>query len=274
MTTNRRSAPCRVGCCATSAGGTATVLGQRRRARLIRAPLAGVLAGLLGVGGGCDVLWQPYIQQFQLPDDGAATLPATCAQASGGDPQRTGMVTLYIGSDPSKPWTAFCEPTGNQLVEYLVLPSADNNFSQYTAGGAAMGTDVRTTYSALRIDPVTLRISCGDQRRATSVGMISHPNSPSPITVTSMPYGVAMGCNRTANGVARIDLRGTPFAVAPSAFLSEGINSLGSASYSSNDQAVNLTGGGYCGWQDPKPGTSNPLNAAPSVELQLVYGPR
>lgn len=289
MTTDRRPAPCHLGrCCVASAGGAAPVPSQRRRVGLSLAPLIGALAGLLGVGAGCDVLWRPYIQQFQLADggdgggedgmspqqkDGAApTLPATCAQA-GGEKQQTGMVTLYIDNDPSKPWVAYCELVGGQLVSYLVLPSAVNNFSQYTAGGAAMGTDVRTTYSALRIDPLTLRVSCGDQRRATSMGMLSHPNSPSPITVTSMPYGVAMGCNRMANGVARIDLRGTQFAVAPGVFLNDGINPLGSATYSNKDQVVDLAGGGFCGWQNPKPGTTNPLNAAPGIELQLVYSP-
>lgn len=289
MTKDRCSAPCHLGCCGVpSVGGAATVLGQGRRARLSLASLAGALAGLLGAGAGCEVLWQPYIQQFQLPDgaatgedgmspektdSGAPNLPATCAQLGGGDKPPTGMITLYISNDPSKPWSAFCELVGGQLATYLALPSAVDNFSQYTAGGSATGTDVRTTYSALRIDPVTLRVTCGDQRRATSVGRLSHPNTPSPITVTSMPYGVAMGCNRMANGVGRIDLRGTQFAVVPSAFLSGGINPVGAANYSNNDQVVDLTGGGFCGWQDPKPGTSNPLNAPPNVELQLVYSP-
>lgn len=291
MTTNRRSAPCHVGSCcrcATSVGGAATAICQRRRAERILAPLAGALAGLLGAGAGCDVLWRPYIQQMLLPDggdrgdssmspgqtdDGAPTLPATCAQASDGGTQRTGMVTLYLNNDPSKPWTALCELAGNQFVEYLVLPNSANNFSQYTAGGAAIGMDVRTTYSALRVDPVTLKVSCGNQRHATSVGMLGHPNSPNPISVTSMPYGVAMGCNRSANGIGKIDLSGTPFAVAQSAFVSDGIDSLGGASYSNGNRVVNLTGGGYCGWQDPKPGVNNPLNADPSVELQLVYSP-
>ena len=206
-------------------------------------------------------------------DDAATTLPATCAQASGGGTQRTGMATLYIDNDPRKSWIALCEFTGNELLEYLVLPSAANNYSQYTAGGAATGTDVRTTYSAVRIDPLTLKISCSNQLHATSVGRLDHPNTPNPITVTAMPYGVAMGCNRATNGVAQIDLSGTPFAVAPSAFLSQGANPLGNASYSNSNRMVSLTGGGFCGWQSPKPGINNPVNTTPNIELQLEYSP-
>lgn len=276
MTTNRRSAPYHVGRGrrATVVGASATAPGPRRRPRRLRAPLAGALAALLGTGAGCDVLWRPYIQQL-LPDGGAGddALPATCEQASGGGPQRPGTVTLYLGSDSRKPWTARCELVGDQLVEYLALPSSANNFSQYTAGGAAIGTDVRTTYGAVRIDPVTLKVSCSDQRHATSVGTLSHPNSPDPIVVTSMPYGVAMGCNRSANGVARIDLSGTPFEVAQNGFLSDGISALGTANYSSGNRMVDLTGGGYCGWQDPRPGVTNPINATPKIELQLLYSP-
>lgn len=288
MPTNRRSAPCFAvdSFCrwATLDGGTAPGIRQRQRAKRFLGPIAGALAGLLGVGAGCDVLWRPYIQQIPAdggdltaspgqPEDAGQTLPATCAQASGDGIQRTGMITLYINNDPRKPWTALCELTGNQLLEYLVLPNSANNFSQYTAGGAAIGTDVRTTYSAIRVDPQTLKVSCGDQRHATSVGQLDHPNSPNPIPVTSMPYGVAMGCNRAANGVAQIDLGGTQFAVAPSAFLSQGVSSVGNASYSNSNRMVNLSGGGFCGWQNPKPGLNNPVNTAPSVELQLEYNP-
>ena len=69
MTTDRRPAPCHLGrCCVASAGGAAPVPSQRRRVGPSLAPLIGVLAGLLGAG--CDVLWRPYIQQFQLADGG------------------------------------------------------------------------------------------------------------------------------------------------------------------------------------------------------------
>lgn len=288
MTMDRHCTPCHIGrsrswVCASAA--MATALGRRRAARLA-APIAGALAGLLGMSAGCDLLWHPYIQQLPLPVDAGMSdasagpadgaeplLPATCAQASRGGTQPKAMVTLYINNDPSKPWPALCELVGNQLLEYLALPNAAGNFSQYSAGGAAIGQDVRTTYSAVRIDPVSLKVRCGDQRRATSAGKLSHPNSPSPIPVMSMPYGVAMGCNRSANGVAEIDLGGTPFAVAQGAFLIEGMEPIGTTDYSNGDRVVKLTGGGYCGWQDPMPGLNNPFNAASGVELQLVYNP-
>lgn len=288
MPRNRRPVPCSdVVCCsggASSGDETASARRPRRCAKWFPLPIVGALTWLIAAGAGCDVLWRPYIQE--LPgtdgdgggspgpaDDAATPLPATCAQASGGGTQRTGMTTLYIDNDPRKPWTALCELTGNQLLEYLVLPSAANNYSQYTAGGAATGTDVRTTYSAVLIDPLTLKVSCGNQQHATSVGRLDHPNTPNPIPVTSMPYGVAMGCNRAANGLAQIDLSGTPFVVTPSAFLSQGANPLGDANYSNGNRMVSLTGGGFCGWQSPKPGINNPVNATLNIELQLGYLP-
>lgn len=292
MPTRRRSVPCLVVgylCRGATLGGAAAPASDqspRQRAKGFLGPIAGVLAALLGAGAGCDVLWHPYIQPFagsdgggdlsMSPDptvDAAMTLPATCAQASVDGTQRTGAVTLYIGNDPRKPWTAFCELVNNQPFEYLMLPNSGNNFSQYTAGGAAVGMDVRTTYSALRIDPLTLKVSCSDQRHATSVGKLDHPNSPNPISVTSMPYGVAMGCNRAANGVAQIDLNGTQFAVAQSEFLNQGATPLGNVNYGNSNRTVSLTGGGFCGWQSPKPGLNNPVNMTSGIELQLEYNP-
>ena len=61
-------------------------------------------------------------------------------------------------------------------------------------------------------------------------------------------------------GLANVDLRGTAFAVAPEQFVPEGETPEGEATYSDDNQVVDLTGGGHCGWMHPI-----------GYELQLVY---
>lgn len=68
--------------------------------------------------------------------------------------------------------------------EYLDLAATgeNQNFSQYTAGGASPGTN---------IDPTTLTVDVGDLTFATSTGKLQHSSvtrGPSSPYVTSMPY--------------------------------------------------------------------------------------
>jgi len=62
------------------------------------------------------------------------------------------------------------------------------------------------------------------------------------------PYGTCFDCSAPNSDRARsrIDLRGTPFAVA-SRFVNAGYAAKGSWNYHHDDQCVDLTGGGYCG---------------------------
>jgi hypothetical protein len=154
-------------------------------------------------------------------------------------------------------------------AEYLPLQnvSSSANFSQYTAGGAVSGTNVRSSYTKIRIDPATLLVDISDQTFATSSGQLLHGSE----TVTSMPFGVAMSCDASPSGVANIDLTGTPFAVAADEFLVGGSGSSGSAVYSTDQRVVNLTGGGYCGWICASPATFNPFNDTGDFQLSLVY---
>jgi hypothetical protein len=163
---------------------------------------------------------------------------------------------------------------GDLFRLYLTLPhsGAGSNFAQYTAGGASHGTTVVTTYSAIRIDPIPVRVrpltflaNIADQTFATSTGLVCHsttaPCAPSH-QVTSMPYGVAADCAGPggATGRANIDLRGTPFSVV-NTFSIQGFEPGGTTAFSSS-QVVNLTGGGFCGWNAPAP-ISNPFNTSP-----------
>lgn len=196
--------------------------------------------------------------------------PRTCADVAAKItlPDNT-SVTLYYNGDPAKPWTAFCH--GGH--EYLTLPAGPTaNYGQYLAGGKANGSDVKTTYSRIRLDPTTLLVDICDQSFAASQGALDHPNGSNPIHVTSMPFGVAMEC-RGANShdsPAHIDLTGTPFVVTDP-FEIGGVGQAGTTS-TVPSQTVSLTGGGNCGWNAPAPAPFNPFNTFSGGQiLNLSY---
>jgi len=200
--------------------------------------------------------------------------PTTCADIAAHMPvPEDSSVTLYASGSSAKPWTALCH--GGH--EYLTLPTGSgSNYGQYTAGGKSPGTDVRTSYARVRVDPATLKIDICDQTFASSTGMLMHDpafNGPDP--VTSMPLGVAMDCagNGSATGVGNIDLTGVPFVV--STTWSRGGNSAGgSAVATGSGRVVAITGGGNCGWDAPSGSPGNPFNAfSGSLLIGLTYLP-
>ncbi|GAA2683568.1 MULTISPECIES: GON domain-containing protein [Actinosynnema] len=158
-----------------------------------------------------------------------------------------------------------CHDMAGTPREYLNLPDTGGatNFSQYTAGGASPGTSTRTTFSKLRVDPATLTVDIGDLTFATSTGSLTHGVD----RVTSMPYATAMSCDGTASGVASVDLRGTAFAV-DDTFAPAGAGASGAVAVAHGGQLVDITGGGYCGWNVPAPGFYNPYN--PQVGMSAL----
>jgi hypothetical protein len=198
--------------------------------------------------------------------------PASCLDIRTGNPNAgNGNYTLYIGHDPAKGWTAYCYAMATSPAEYLTLHNvtAYANYSQYTVGGAVSGTNVKTKYTKVRIDPATLLVDIGDQTFSTSTGSLIHGGE----SVTSMPFGVAMSCDDTASGVGNIDLTGTPFAVAVDEFTVGGADSSGSAVYSAGNRVVTLSGGGYCGWICSSADAFNPFNDFGAFQLALTYSP-
>ncbi|MFL5354709.1 GON domain-containing protein [Archangium sp.] len=188
---------------------------------------------------------------------------ATCQELKSVNPQAVdGEYVLYLNGNPAQPWTAWCHDMAGTPTEYLtLLETGTSNFSQYTAGWASPGTDVRTTYFKLRIDPATLRVNTTDQTFSSSSGVLKHSGYGE---VRSMPYASAASCNWAPSGVANLDLRGTSFSVAANQFSVEGWNAVGETHYSADARVVDLTGGGYCG--------SNSLPSGGS-QLTLVYSP-
>jgi hypothetical protein len=199
-----------------------------------------------------------------VPDTVPADLPATCIDIRRLMPAATdGTFMLYAGHVSSRPWQAYCYDLAGAPAEYLAVANsgATQNFSQYTAGG--IGTSVRTVYRRVRIDPMSFRVSTGDQRFAETTGMLDG--------ISSMPYAMAGDCNAAQTGLANIDLRGTPFAVAPDTFVSGGYTAAGNAMYSNNDQVIVLVGGGYCGWMGPRPVATDQATALRGASLPLIY---
>jgi GON domain len=167
--------------------------------------------------------------------------------------------------------SVYCGGMSTTPRSYIDLSKTGTNvnFSQYTAGGASPGTNVRTSFTKVGIDPATLQADIGDLAFASSTGSLKHSGG---TTVTSMAYGVAMACIAPGNaaGVANINLTGTAFKVT-STFATGGSSSAGTATVSRNHQVVNLTGGGFCGWMMSAPALFNPFNPSPGMyHLQLA----
>ena len=192
-------------------------------------------------------------------------LPDSCAEIHAIRPS-AGDGDYLLGVN-SRLVPVHCHDMAGTPREYVSLGNA--NFSQYTAGGAAMGQNVVTTFTKVRINPADLRVDLNDLTFATSTGALLHGFT----RVNAMPYGVAMSCDGTASGLARIDLTGTAFVLADT-FTLGGFEPQGGATVSADKRVAHLIGGGYCGWITPAPFIYNPMNPAkPDYRLELACGP-
>ncbi|WP_158501603.1 GON domain-containing protein [Vitiosangium sp. GDMCC 1.1324] len=206
----------------------------------------------------------------QLQLEYRRSTPASCQELKTAHPSATdGAYVLYVNGDESKPWTAWCHDMAGTPAEYLSLSSTGPslNFSQYTAGyNNGGGTNVRTLFTKVRVDPSTLRVSTGDRTFSSSSGLLWHGDA-----VTSMAYAAAMNCDFGNPGLGNVDLRGTPFSVAPGEFVAVGYYASGGATYSANNQVVDLWNRGECGWMSVQ-GADHPFNGR-GAQLQLQYAP-
>jgi len=215
-----------------------------------------------------DAAWATML----CPDSGAKSLARTCAEVKAKDPGAVdGEYTLHVAKDANKPWTAYCHDMAGTPKEYLPLVNVQDgrNFSQYTASNPRH-QDVVTRFTRVRIDPTSLIVDIDDLTFSSSTGMVLHGGP-----VTSMPYAVAEGCAGpgVVDGVGNIDLVGTPFKVVDP-FCTKGANAAGKAVFSSNDQVVDLTGGGNCGWTGPTKGNDcvfDPQFKNSGFVLDLAY---
>lgn len=210
---------------------------------------------------------------MNTPGGFACYAPTSCADIkSHRSSAADGDYTLYLGGDVTRPWKAYCAGMANAPAEYLSLTGT--NFGQYTAGGRSPGTDVRTTYTKIRFDPVTLKVDISDRTFATSTGSLKDQNT---TPVTSMPYASGMDCAgaNSMTGVAQMDLSGTAFEISnTNIFINGGVNSSGLVQIG-DKQHESLIGGGNCGWTGPKnipgPPFNNNVTSATGSLLLLDY---
>jgi len=206
----------------------------------------------------------------------ASALPESCQDIRDADSTASdGVYTIYPNGN-TQVFDVYCNDMAGTPSEYLELQNNGGpyNYAQYTAGGASPGTDVKTSYQKIRLDPATLMVDIGDQTFANTTGFLYHSSvtRPDPHPVYSVSYGVAFDCKSMGSqtGVGNIDLSGTPFAVI-NTFINWGWGKAGNAIFSQDDQIVNLNGGGYCGGIMPAPGMFYPFNTQGGFRLNLNY---
>ena len=207
-----------------------------------------------------------------LPRDVTPSTYSSCAAiraANGSAGNGNYELSLY-----GRPVNVYCNDMAGTPKDYLPLVNIgpDQNFAHYYT--TSRGKTVTTNYTKLRFDPSTFMVDINDRTFSTSSGSLTHPPSR---LVTSMPYATAMDCQAGGSeaGKGNIDLRGTPFKVT-SNFSTHGWYPAGSATFSSGDQVVALTGGGNCGYEAPDglyPMEPQEVSTAQWV-LQLALDPK
>ncbi len=201
----------------------------------------------------------------------------SCQEIHGAIP--TASDGKYLVSNAGNVVQVYCSDMDSDPKEYLSLEADTGlgNYSQYTAGGESPGTNVRTNYWRVRLLLDTMQVDISDQRFAYSSGNLTHGST----SVTSMPFAVAMDCLDfdSSAGTANIDLRDTPIAV-DDTFTQCGYNPGGAVLFSAENQVVEITGGGYCGWTQPAASTclDIPFNdtggSSPILDLELLHSDR
>jgi hypothetical protein len=177
----------------------------------------------------------------------------TCADigALAGD----GEYQFALGGDPAKLYRAYCTGVGTANPKmYLTLGNtgATRNFTKYDATQFG-GTIILTQFTRVRFDPKTMLVTPDDYTFTTSTGSGSGGPFGPGVTLTHYPYGQAGDCwGGAPQGAANVDLRGLPFAIAAgNTWTVAGAGPAGGSVQSVNNQVVDMTGGGSCGWISP-----------------------
>ncbi|KAK9830486.1 hypothetical protein WJX72_011987 [[Myrmecia] bisecta] len=166
--------------------------------------------------------------------------------------------TLICPSGDQHQITVFC----NNGVAYLnLVTNPTTNFALYGKSPNTNGGTPTTQYNRVRFNPANLTIITTDHTFATNNG-VQYCFGPTNCNVW-VDYGVAADCagGGSRSGRANINLVGSGLAVAPnpSQFMVSGNSAGGTPTFSSNNQVVDLQGGGSCG------------GIAPPGFIQLVY---
>ena len=208
--------------------------------------------------------------------DSAVPRPATCAEVPA---SANSDVTLYVAHNPAQPWAARCGASGET---YLPLPAGTaNNFSTYPAHNCAKvptggGGAVQTTWTRVRIDPVTLVVTTNDYAGATSTGSTHEVSGNGAVdyTYTKVPFATGRTCenDNPATTVAKVDLTGTKFRIAPNQFLVEGFWGTGTPATAGAVTTLALTGF-PAGMHSCRPAGKDYFQRDGGACLQLQYVP-
>jgi hypothetical protein len=208
------------------------------------------------------------------PDTGAPS-PASCTDLNLG--QGTSTQTLYLGHDPTKPWTATCVKAGAVTKTYLTLPTG--NASSYPVGGCASATGgstgVVSTYSRVLFDPATLTVDTSDSSGATSTGHTHETSGNGTVnnTYDVMLFASARSCVQAGTPAqATVNLTGTHFVVDPAqAFPVQGSSASGSGQTAG--AATTLSVNGFPAGISPCGSASDYYTNVGGACLKLAYAP-
>jgi serine/threonine-protein kinase len=196
----------------------------------------------------------------------AGELPHSCAEARELGVSSDGPVRIDPdGSGARQPFEVYCASmTGaDPPREYLTLAHGDAsgepdaNATRYVwRGGPCTCPDLVRRFSRVRIDPTDLTVDPQDGTFASydrplscEIANRSHCGEQ-----LSLAWGGAGSCRGSGDtsGRATIDLRGTPFSLAPGvAFEPSGFAAAGTATVAKDRKTALMTGGGLCGAMAP-----------------------
>ena len=197
------------------------------------------------------------------PQASAATGPYTsCAQVAADNPGAAdGAYDIIAGNTTV---SEYCSGlSGSDPRGYLTLVNTGSaNYSQWVDPRFA----TKTTYTKVRLVGNGATVAGVTCSAATCVDASDHAYSTSvggSQFGTWVPYADAPGCGLYIgypNGVANVDLTGSNLSVVPDAFHADGWDPRGGATYSANNQVVDLWGNGWCGSELPRTYPLLPLN--------------
>jgi hypothetical protein len=197
---------------------------------------------------------------------GGGAVPRSCAEARRAGVTSDGPLRIDPdGAGPLRPFEVFCARMAEGAPrEYLPLAhregvgEPDANATKYVwAGGACRCPDLVRRFDRVRLDPGSMTIDPRDGTFATYDRPLlceaqhrSHCGD-----AIDLAWGAPGSCRAAGDtsGSASIDLRGTPFALAPGVrFVAAGFAAAGSATVSKDRKVATLVGGGLCGSMVPE----------------------
>jgi hypothetical protein len=192
---------------------------------------------------------------------GASVLARSCEEIRRTGTSSDQLVTIDPdGAGPVKAFQVFCvgmsgAPGAGPAREYLPLKhdELEHNVTRFVYDGRSCPCpDLTRRFTRVRLDPRTLSVDPADDSFAAYDRPLTCEREHRSQCGESakLIWGGAGSCRGAGDtsGQASIDLRGTPFALAPEVrFVPAGFEARASATISSDRKTVALVGGGRCG---------------------------